>query len=107
MDTDCNQAAAYFEATVKTTPPNRKQLFFEEANQSSTYSYAIVAGPLGFRERRLPGMPCMRIYARKSKIGVVDSEKMFDVIESGITFYQEFFGTPYPFGKYDTVFVPE
>ena len=49
----------------------------------------------------------MRIYARKSLIGEVDTEKMFDVIESGIKFYQEFFGTPYPFAKYDTVFVPE
>jgi len=32
---------------------------------------------------------------------------MFDVTESGMWFYKDFFGKAYPFRKYDQVFVPE
>ncbi len=32
---------------------------------------------------------------------------MFEVVESGTAFYQDFFGCPFPYEKYDQVFVPE
>lgn len=37
----------------------------------------------------------------------VDQELMFDVTESGMWFYEDFFKTKYPFRKYDQIFVPE
>jgi aminopeptidase N len=49
----------------------------------------------------------MRIYARKSLIGDVSYDEMFNVTQAGIKFYQVFFGHPYPFHKYDQIFVPE
>ena len=49
----------------------------------------------------------MRIYARQSLVADVNHEEMFNVTEAGMSFYKDFFGQPYPFRKYDQVFVPE
>ena len=49
----------------------------------------------------------MRIYTRPTLIEDVKSEEMFNVLEAGLNFYQNFFGASFPFSKYDTVFVPE
>ena len=43
----------------------------------------------------------MRIYARKTLLADVNHELMFDVTESGILFYKDFFKKDYPFRKYD------
>ena len=32
---------------------------------------------------------------------------MFTITRQGFDYYTELFGTPYPFAKYDQVFVPE
>ena len=49
----------------------------------------------------------MRIYARKTLKEHVNHAEMFKVTQTGINFYEKLFGQPYPFGKYDQVFVPE
>lgn len=49
----------------------------------------------------------MRIYARKSLIQDVTHEEMFKVTKCGMDFYKDLFGRPYPFAKYDQIFVPE
>jgi len=41
--------------------------------------FAIVAGPFDFYERNTPGMPPMRIYARKTLMESVNNEEMFNV----------------------------
>jgi aminopeptidase N len=70
---------------------------------------AIVAGPFDYHERNTPGLPPMRIYARKTVFDALtlSHDEMFNVTQAGIRFYQDFFGYPYPFRKYDQVFVPE
>ena len=80
---------------------------FKTTPKISTYLYAIVAGPYDFFENKSEGFPDMRIYARKSLISHVNHEEMFKVTQTGIKFYEKLFGQPYPFGKYDQVFVPE
>ena len=37
----------------------------------------------------------------------VDAEDMFELTRQGFEFYEEQFKTPYPFEKYDQLFVPE
>ena len=32
---------------------------------------------------------------------------MFETVKAGLAFYEDAFGVPYPFGKYDQIFVPE
>lgn len=64
---------------------------------------AIVAGPFDYHERNTPGMPPMRIYARKTVFEALSlsHDEMFNVTQAGIRFYEDFFGYPYPFRKYD------
>ena len=47
------------------------------------------------------------VYARKSLMPFVDAEDMFELTRQGFEFYEEQFKTPYPFEKYDQLFVPE
>jgi len=51
----------------------------------------------------------MKLYARKSIAKYVEKhkEKYFQVTKSGIDFYEEFFSTPYAFGKIDQAFIPD
>jgi aminopeptidase N len=69
--------------------------------------YVIVAGPYGYFESNVEGMPPMRIYARKSVMSDVAHEEMFLATQTGIKFYTDLFGCPYPFNKYDQVFCAE
>jgi aminopeptidase N len=80
---------------------------FTESARISTYLYVIVAGPYGYFESNVDGMPPMRIYARKSVMNDVNHEEMFLATQTGIKFYTDLFGCPYPFNKYDQVFVAE
>ena len=52
------------------------------------------------------GIP-MRIFASQSKAPYLDAEEMFRVTDIGIKYYEQFFGTKFPFDKYDQIFVPE
>ena len=52
----------------------------------------------------------MRIYFRKSVVPDVAPstiQDMFETVRFGMTFYQDLFGVPYQFSKYDQLFVPE
>jgi aminopeptidase N len=82
---------------------------FRESDRFSTYLMAIVAGPFDYHERNTPGLPPMRIYARKTVFAdlSLSSEEMFNVTSAGMHFYKDYFGKAYPFRKYDQVFVPE
>ena len=80
---------------------------FLESYKISTYLYAFCAGAYEYQEKNSDGLPPMRIYARKSLIKELNFDEMFNVTQAGIKFYSQFFGAPYPFNKYDQIFVPE
>jgi len=101
------QASALFKDSADLALQKPKAHIFRESDRISTYIYAIVAGPFGFYERNTEGLPPMRIYARSSLLKDVNHELMFNVTESGMWFYKDFFGIAYPFRKYDQIFVPE
>ena len=84
---------------------------FKPTPRMSSYITAIVAGPyekvtseLTNSEGRV--IP-LGVYARKSLMPFVDAEDMFELTRQGFEFYEEQFKTPYPFEKYDQLFVPE
>ena len=56
---------------------NPKFFNFNTSAKISTYLYVIVAGPYGYFESNVEGMPPMRIYARKSLMDDVKHEEMF------------------------------
>jgi aminopeptidase N len=72
----------------------------------STYLTALVAGPFHVvRERH--GEIALGLYCRRSLAEHLDTDEMFEITRQGFDFFTEQFDYPYPFGKYDQVFVPE
>ncbi|MGY5130635.1 aminopeptidase N [Streptomyces nigrescens] len=88
---------------------------FATTKPISTYITAVVAGPYHFvsdtyrrtfedgTELEVPlGALC-----RKGLAKHFDADDVFTVTKQGLDFFHDHFDFPYPFGKYDTAFVPE
>ena len=76
----------------------------------STYLLCVAAGP--YRrwedswtdgEQTVP----LGVLCRRSIADAMDAQTVLDLTKSGLTFFHELFEFPYPWGKYDTIFVPE
>jgi aminopeptidase N len=83
---------------------------FLPTERISSYITALVAGPYHrvddeYRDgdRVIP----LALYCRASLAEHLDSDVIFDETRSGFAFFERVFGTPYPFTKYDQLFVPE
>ena len=80
---------------------------FDKSYPISTYLYGLSVGPYccieNFNEFKIP----MKNYCRKTKREHADAKERFKTIQIAIEFFEEFFDTPFPFRKYDMVFVPE
>ncbi|HVK61527.1 MAG TPA: aminopeptidase N, partial [Bdellovibrionales bacterium] len=72
----------------------------------STYLFFVGSGPFAEWNDKEGDIPLV-IYARKSLAKYVDHKRLFDTTKTGLRFFTEYFGTPYPFSKYGQVFVPE
>ena len=87
----------------------------------STYLVDLCAGPYhevtdtwrGELTEHPEGKPAQKlevplgIYCRASLADSLDAERLFTETKQGFDFYHRNFGFPYPFGKYDQIFVPE
>lgn len=84
---------------------------FAPTPRISTYVTAVVAGPFEGRSRKIRSVDGREIelgtYCRASLIDHLDSEEIMEVTEAGFKFFETEFAIPYPFIKYDQVFVPE
>ena len=77
----------------------------------STYITALVAGPyvswtdelVSADGRTIP----LGVFARKSLAEYMDADNVFTTTKQGFEYYERNFGVPYPFDKYDQLFVPE
>ncbi len=70
------------------------------------YLLALVAGPYEIvRDRH--GEIDLGIHCRASMLRYLDQEELFDLTKRGLDFFAQLFDYPYPFGKYDQLFVPE
>ncbi|CAN5308990.1 aminopeptidase N [soil metagenome] len=77
----------------------------------SSYVTALVAGPYAVVRDELTSsdgrvIP-LGIFARKSLSQYLDSDYIFEKTRQGFAFYEKQFDYPYPFEKYDQLFVPE
>ena len=79
---------------------------FATTEKMSTYITALVAGPFHsvFRQHREIRLG---LYCRQSLAQYLDADEIFDITAAGFDFFEGAFGQPYPFGKYDQLFVPE
>jgi aminopeptidase N len=84
---------------------------FEPTTILSSYLTAIIAGPYVSEHSELTSsdgrvIP-LGVYARKSLAEYLDADYIFEKTRQGFAFYEERFDYPYPFAKYDQLFVPE
>ncbi|MWA03815.1 aminopeptidase N [Actinomadura sp. LD22] len=79
--------------------------------QISTYITALIAGPYhAVRDeyRRDDGTVIpLGVFCRASLAEHLDADAIVDVTRQGFAYFEKVFGRPYPFGKYDQLFVPE
>jgi aminopeptidase N len=79
---------------------------FAETARFSPYLFALVCGP--YRTfRSTHGDIDLGFFCRRSLAPHLDQDELFEVTKQGLDFFAEFFDYPYPFGKYDQIFVPE
>ncbi|WP_433335285.1 aminopeptidase N [Spirillospora sp. CA-294931] len=114
---------ATFELTV--TAPEGWQVVTNEAADSegggrwhfpptpriSTYITALVAGPYHVvrdeYRREDGGTIPLGVFCRASLAEHLDADAILDVTRQGFAFFEDVFDLPYPFAKYDQLFVPE
>ena len=90
--------------------PGKAVWRFEATQPMSTYITALVAGEYHevqyTYEGKTQNIP-LGLYCRQSLVEHLDADELIKVTEQGFAFFEEAFGYPYPFGKYDQLFVPE
>ena len=93
-------------AAVAEGTPEDGEWTFEETPPLPTYITAVVAGPYHKVTSR-HGDVDLGIYCRKSLAQYLDPDEIFELTSQGLDWFAETFDYPYPFGKYDQLFVPE
>lgn len=84
---------------------------FAPTPRLASYVTALIAGPYQSIRSELTSsdgrvIP-LGVFARKSLMEFVDADNIFTITRQGFEFFEKQFGTPYPFEKYDQLFVPE
>jgi len=79
---------------------------FKRTAVFSTYLFALVVGPYARWEDRYNRIP-LGIYCRKSLEKHMDPENIFAITKEAMGTLEAYFDYPYPYDKYDQVFVPE
>ncbi|RIX28256.1 aminopeptidase N [Amnibacterium setariae] len=84
---------------------------FEPTPVISSYITALIAGPYLSVTDELTSADGRTIalgaFARASLFDHLDADYVFEKTKQGFEFYERIFGVPYPFDKYDQLFVPE
>lgn len=84
---------------------------FETTPRMSSYITAVIAGPYHGEHGELTSsdgrtVP-LGVYCRGSLAEHLDTDNILDITRAGFAFFEDKFGVPYPFAKYDQLFVPE
>ncbi|MDJ0340104.1 aminopeptidase N [Streptomyces sp. H10-C2] len=93
-----------------TPEPEGRIWRFDPTPRISSYITALIAGPYTAVHSTWEGddrsVP-LAIYCRPSLAEFLDADAIFDVTRQGFDWFEEKFDFPYPFAKYDQLFVPE
>ncbi|WP_194764145.1 aminopeptidase N [Microbacterium sp. UFMG61] len=100
-----NQAAVKVDAGVGV-----QRVEFAPTLPISSYITSVAAGPYA----RVDGAwdrddqhIALGVFARQSLAQYLESEEIIEVTRQGLDFFTDAFAYPYPWGKYDQIFVPE
>jgi len=100
-----NQAAASIDAVG-----DAQRVEFAETLPISSYITAVAAGPYHRVEgewRRGEQTIALGVHCRASLAEHLDADEILEVTGQGLDFFTDAFAYPYPWGKYDQIFVPE
>ncbi len=90
--------------------PGLGRWVFAQTPRLPTYLAALCAGPFHVVRSEYSGphgtYP-LGLFARASMAEHLDAEEILAITRAGLAHYEREFVVPYPFGKYDQVFVPE
>ena len=103
---DWTVVSAGEEVDAQVVADGRTRRVFARTAPFSTYLMSICAGPYQ-RASDVHGDIPLGLYARRSLFEHLDAEPLFELTKQGMDFFAELFDEPYPFGKYDQLFVPE
>ncbi|MGY1607716.1 MULTISPECIES: aminopeptidase N [unclassified Geodermatophilus] len=92
--------------TIEAGPAGSQLVHFTPTKRLSTYLVALIAGPYARVTDAYEDIP-LGLYCRASLAEHLDPEALFRVTKQGFEFFQRVFDYPYPFDKYDQLFVPE
>ncbi|MGH8837425.1 MAG: aminopeptidase N [Actinomycetes bacterium] len=96
--------------TPQPLPEGKAIWVFEPTAPVSTYITALVAGDYhAVRAEHRVGdrVVPLGVFCRQSMVDYLDADEIIDVTKRGFDYYLEKFDYPYPFEKYDQLFVPE
>ena len=84
---------------------------FEPTPRISSYITALIAGPYAVVRDELTSadgrtIP-LGVFSRKSLSQFLDADYIFEKTKQGFAYFESKFDVPYPFAKYDQLFVPE
>jgi aminopeptidase N len=84
---------------------------FEPTPRISSYITALIAGPYDVVRDELTSsdgrvIP-LGVFSRKSLSQYLDADYIFEKTKQGFAYFESKFDVPYPFDKYDQLFVPE
>ena len=85
---------------------DRREHRFAATPPISTYLVALIAGPYTGVRTLHRGTP-LGIWTRRSLARFLDADEVFAVTKQGLDYYAALFDHPFPFAKYDQIFVPE
>lgn len=84
---------------------------FTPTPRLSSYVTALIAGPYQCVRSEVVSadgrVTPLGVFARKSLMQYLDADNIFELTRQGFEFFEAQFGCPYPFEKYDQLFVPE
>jgi aminopeptidase N len=92
--------------TIEAGPAGSQLVHFTPTKRISTYLVALIAGPYAKVTDSHEGIP-LGLYCRASLAQHLDPDELFAVTKQGFDYFHKVFDYPYPFDKYDQLFVPE
>lgn len=84
-----------------------KRWTFPKTRKLSPYNFSLHAGPYQVWEDKTSARYPMRLFARQSVARQVTPADWFRYTRNGLAFFENYFGIPYQFEKYDQLLVPD
>jgi aminopeptidase N len=94
------------ETAVQDADPGTRRWIFPKSKILSPYNFSLHAGPYKVWEDNSGKYP-MRLLARQSVAAQIKPAEWFKYTKAGLAFFDEYFGIPYQYGKYDQLLVPD